>query len=118
MGDYQPYVPVCLDILDPNNEVPDWDLNTKPSPEDTAEDQFKGNKRIAENSPEGSLARKRKPENYVNDWQIAEFLEAYINGTATAPNYTDSNWLENEVTTDYGQTDSIHNVENVNDNLV
>ena len=114
---YLQYVPVSLDIIDPNNEVPDWDLNTKPTLKESSENEFKGSKRVAENSPEGSLARKKRPEGYINDWKIAEFLEAYINGTATAPNYVDSDWLEREAQNEYGHSNTTYNVEGGNDHI-
>merc|ERR1712112_407835 len=49
--DYQAYVPVSLDIVDPNNVVPNWDLNTKAINENYAAEGFKGPKRIADGSP-------------------------------------------------------------------
>merc|ERR1712081_19437 len=99
--DYRQYVPVSLYVIDPNCEVPEWDLNTKPEGNDRTTDKFKGPKRSAESSPEGSIARKRKTNSHIDDWQIAEFLEAYINGTATEPKYGDADWLETEVTSNY-----------------
>ena len=113
--DYRQYVPVSLDIIDPNNEVPEWDLNTKPDTNANPEDNFKGQKRVAEGSPDGSLARKKKHDTYINEWQVAEFLEAYINGTATTPKYGDANWLESEAQTEYSQTDTTFNVEDTGD---
>merc|ERR1712112_568215 len=101
-----------LDVIDPNCEVPEWDLNTKPDDKDEADDKFKGTKRAADSSPEGSNARKKKSNNYIDVWQVAEFLEAFINGTATEPNYGDADWLEAEVTTSYDTVhDSTYNVE-------
>merc|ERR1712081_54263 len=111
------YVPISLDMIDPNCEVPEWDLNTKPNANPEPSEQSKGTKRTAAGSPEGSMARKRNHESYIDDWQIAKFLEAYINGTATTPNYGDSNWLEGEVTTEYGndQSNTTYNVEESHD---
>merc|ERR1711954_24689 len=86
--DYQAYVPVSLDIIDPNNVVPNWDLNTNANNQNPAAENFKGTKRIAEGSPEGSIARKKKHEDNIYDWQVAEFLSAFIDGTVTAPNYS------------------------------
>merc|ERR1712081_86743 len=113
--DYRQYRPVSLDVLDPNCEVPEWDLNTKPDDKDETNDNFKGPKRAAESSPEGSNARKRKSNNYIDVWQVAEFLEAFLNGTATEPKYGDADWLEAEVTNNFdnGQN-TTYNVESNN----
>ena len=59
--------------------------------------------------------RKKKHDTFINEWQVAEFLEAYINGTATTPNYGDSNWLENEAQHEYGQSNSTYNVDDAGD---
>merc|ERR1711954_196924 len=99
--DYRQYRPVSLDVLDPNCEVPEWDLNTKPDDKDETNDNFKGPKRAAESSPEGSNARKRKSNTYIDVWQVAEFLEAFLNGTATEPKYGDADWLEEEVANNF-----------------
>merc|ERR1711954_508488 len=104
--DYQSYVPVSLDIIDPNNVVPNWDLNTKADVTVPTAEVFKGNKRTAESSPEGSLARKN-----IDDWQVAEFLGAYIGGTATEPNYSVANWLEREADTNYSQSNTTFSVD-------
>merc|ERR1711954_419095 len=107
--------PVSLDIVDPNNDVPDWDLNTQTDNDESSTNKFKGTKRTADGSPEGSLARKKKHEGFINDWQVAEFLSAYIDGTATTPNYSDANWLETEADTDYGHTNTTYSLEEVTD---
>merc|ERR1711954_463083 len=113
--DYRQYVPVSLDVIDPNCEVPEWDLNTKAEDKDEVDDNFKGAKRGAECSPEGSNARKKKTYTHIDDWQIAEFLEAFINGTATEPNYGDADWLETEVTSNYNSDqNTTYNVESNN----
>merc|ERR1711954_393321 len=112
--DYRKYVPVSLAVIDPNNDVPDCDLNTKSDTTENPEDQFKGQKEIAKNSPKGSLARKKKHDSFINAWQVAEFLEAYINGTATTLSYGDTNWLETEAQTEYRQTNTTYSVEEVN----
>merc|ERR1711954_253461 len=113
--DYSQYRPVSLDVIDPNCEVPEWDLNTKPEDKDDVDDKFKGTKRAAESSPEGSNARKKKSNHYIDVWQVAEFLEAFINGTATEPNYGDADWLETEVTSNYdNDQNTTYNVESNN----
>merc|ERR1711954_596759 len=116
--DYRQYRPVSLDVIDPNCEVPDWDLNTKPADKESPDVNFKGPKRTAESSPEGSIARKKKSNNFIDVWQVAEFLEAFLNGTATEPNYGDADWLEAEVTTSYDTVhDSTYNVEGSHSNI-
>merc|ERR1712081_119824 len=115
--DYRQYVPISLEMIDPNCEVPEWDLNTKADNIPEPAEQFKGNKRAAAGSPEGSMARKRTHDSYIDDWQIAEFLEAYINGTATTPKYGDSNWLDGEASTEYSseQSNTTYNVDEVHE---
>merc|ERR1711954_102117 len=82
--DYVPYRRVTLQMIDPNDEVPEWDLVSKTIPEETNEN----GKRNAAESPEGKPAPKRQ----VNIWQVSEFLWAFLEGTQTAANYEDLQW--------------------------
>ena len=47
--DYVPYRKVTIEMIDPNDEVPEWDLNSKDDPEKPNEN----GKRGAPDSPEG-----------------------------------------------------------------
>merc|ERR1711954_290963 len=47
----------------------------------------KGEKRLAEESPENQKQMKRK--RFVPEWQIGEFLWMYLEGTKTAPEYAE-----------------------------
>merc|ERR1711954_6228 len=78
--DYVPYRKVTVNMIDPNEEVPEWDLNCKI--DDETEENENG-KRTAADSPEGKPASKRN----VHSWQISEFIWAYLEGTQTAPSY-------------------------------
>merc|ERR1711954_336624 len=54
--DYRPYVKIDLKTIDPNNEVPEWDLTykrTNPFDKDVT-----GNRRRAEESPENQNMKK------------------------------------------------------------
>ena len=57
-------------------------------------------KRGAVESPEGHKSKRSN----IDDWQVQEFVWAFLEGTATSPNYTNLTWeledtnvLENEV---------------------
>merc|ERR1711954_265611 len=78
MGDYVPYRKVTLKMIDPNEEVPEWDLNCK-TPEEPEENE--NGKRNAPESPEGRPASKKN----IHSWQVSEFIWAYLEGTQTAP---------------------------------
>ena len=96
--DYRPYVTIPIEDLDPNNTVPDWntvskDKNVANNEKTTNNsDQRKGNKRGASNSPEDARTRKRMNGEEIDDWQVAEFLFAFLEGTATRPKYENLDW--------------------------
>merc|ERR1712081_66769 len=93
---YVPYRKVTLEMIDPNNEVPEWDLTCKDDPKNDS-DENKNGKRQASESPLGKPAAKR----HVNDWQISEFIWSYLEGTQTATNYDYLPWeLEEEAAND------------------
>lgn len=58
----------------------------------------KGQKKGTEGSPEGFMPKKKRN---IKDWQIAEFLYAFIEGTAIQPRYGKAHWLEHEVETEF-----------------
>merc|ERR1711954_203977 len=49
----------------------------------------KEKKRLAEESPENQKTQKRKK--FVPEWQIGEFLWTFLEGTKTAPEYSEEN---------------------------
>merc|ERR1711954_468994 len=103
--DYRPYVSVSLKDIDPNDSVPDWDLvmgKKKESPAGATPSnpfdwQTKG-KRGASSSPEDRLTKRRNQEE-IDDWQVAEFVHAFLEGTATKPKYQNLDW-QSEAATD------------------
>merc|ERR1711954_360771 len=95
--DYVPYRKVTIKMIDPNNEVPEWDLNCK-IPETTEENE--NGKRNAPDSPEGRPESKRN----IQSWQVSEFIWAYLEGTQTAPNYEDIE-VESEEVPDEGENE-------------
>merc|ERR1711954_102742 len=104
MGDYRPYVKIDLSTIDPNGEIPDWELSykrTNPCSQSTLFPIEKDKKRLAEESPENQKIQKRKK--FVPEWQIGEFLWTFLEGTKSAPEYSEEN-LELE-------TDSVDNNE-------
>merc|ERR1711954_20114 len=84
--DYVPYRKVEIQTIDPNQKVPDWELTTKDK--DTEEVVNSNGKREASSSPIGKSA----PKKLVNDWQLSEFIWAYLEGTQTKPQYDDKQW--------------------------
>ena len=81
-NDYRPYVKIDIKTLDPNGEVPKWDLTfgrTNPFSKEG------GIKRQAEESPENQNIRKKR--NAVPEWKIGEFLWMFLEGTKTTPDY-------------------------------
>merc|ERR1711954_261250 len=80
------------EAIDPNGDVPEWDLVSRKKDQAKEVNPFsipKQGKRVAEESPEDQ--RKKKHSN-VDDWQVAEFLHAYLEGTQVAPKYGDLDW--------------------------
>ena len=93
-NDYRPYVSVPIKDLDPNDDVPEWELVSKSSiPRENEKNPFDWKKmpgkRGASQSPENSQRSKRQN---VSIWQIAEFLHSFLEGTATTPKYSDLDW--------------------------
>merc|ERR1712081_16740 len=95
----RPYVSVDINDIDPNGTVPDWDLvmdkrkaearNIRPNnPYDW---NTKLGKRNASRSSEDRSAKRSNREE-VDDFQIAEFIHAFLEGTATKPRYETLNW--------------------------
>merc|ERR1712081_43356 len=97
--DYRPYVSIKLEDLDPNGMVPEWDLVMDRRKDDNSQDKVKnpfdwntkGPKRNASRSPE-DRSSKRSNREEVDDFQIAEFIHAFLEGTATKPRYQNLNW--------------------------
>merc|ERR1711954_374492 len=80
--DYRPYVKVDIETIDPNGEVPGWELSCKRVNPFEAD---KGNKRSGEESPENQTARKRNRN--IPEWKVGEFLWEFLEGTKTKPDY-------------------------------
>merc|ERR1712081_44709 len=78
-----PYVKVEIHTLDPNGEVPQWELAVNRV--NPFEGRDKGNKRPAEDSPENQNQRKKNRE--VPEWKVGEFIWMYLEGTKTKPDY-------------------------------
>merc|ERR1711954_501602 len=80
--DWKPYRKIEIFMIDPNNEVPSWDLSTKKdqpqkdtvNPYDVSK---QAGKRGAIESPEGHLSKRSN----MDDWQIQEFVWAYLKDT-------------------------------------
>merc|ERR1712115_67272 len=87
-------------MIDPNNEIPDWELSfkrTNPCSQPTSIALNKEKKRQVEESPENQKELKRK--RFVPEWQIGEFLWMYLEGMKTAPEYKEVNIeFETEIT--------------------
>merc|ERR1711954_464366 len=102
--DYRPYRSINLADIDPNNSVPDWDLvmsKKKDSPANATPsnpfDWQKKGKRGASSSPENRVTKRRNREE-IDDWQIAEFVHAFLEGTATRPKYQNLDWQSESAT--------------------
>merc|ERR1711954_488903 len=91
--DYKPYRKVEIKNIDPNNDVPLWDLTSRKSNPQTERinpfDAMKtAGKRGATESPEGHKSKRGN----IDHWQVQEYLWAYLEGTITEPNYTNLMW--------------------------
>merc|ERR1711954_155617 len=100
--DYRPYVRVEINTINPNNEVPEWELSTNRVNPFTKLD--KGNKRTAEESPENQKAKKKNKE--IPEWRVGEFLWEFLEGTKTKPDYETE-----DVEVDELEEDDMTNVE-------
>ena len=94
---WKPFRKVDIAVIDPNNEVPKWDLITSSSryvPDTVNPFDITKNpgKRGAIVSPE---ARAKKRTN-IDDWQIVEFVWAFLEGTKTVPEYKNLTWEQEE----------------------
>merc|ERR1711954_186769 len=93
---YKPFRKVDLKVIDPNGEIPEWDLSVSsrrgPTPASNPFDITKNpGKRGAVESPETRTSKRGR----IDDWQICEFIWAFLEGTKTEPNYKNLTW-ENE----------------------
>merc|ERR1712081_151988 len=97
--DYRPYISINLNDIDPNDTVPDCDLvmdkrktdTTNPRTNNPYDWNTKAGKRNASRSPEDRSSKRTNREE-VDDFQIAEFIHAFLEGTATKPRYETLNW--------------------------
>merc|ERR1711954_213928 len=92
-NDYKPYRRVEIKNIDPNNDVPAWDLTNKNNAPQVDKvnpyDAMKqAGKRGAIESPEGHRSKRGN----IDDWQVQEFLWAYLDGTVTEPQYSNLTW--------------------------
>merc|ERR1711954_52301 len=94
--DYVPYRKVTIKMIDPNEEVPEWDWNCK-IPKEPEENE--NGKRNAPDSPEGKPASKKN----IHSWQVSEFIWAYLEGTQTAPSYNEVDVETDEVADENGE---------------
>merc|ERR1711954_627990 len=104
--DYRPYVSVSINDIDPNDTVPAWDLvmskrktpDAAPEARSEFDWQTKAGKRNASRSPEDRKNKRNNRED-INNWQIAEFIHAFLVGTTTKPKYTNLDWRVEAATT-------------------
>merc|ERR1711954_285980 len=95
--DYRPYVSVSLADIDPNDTVPGWELvmsgrkTTPVTPKAGPFDWQKPGKRNASRSPEDRSSKRSNRED-IDDWQIAEFIHEFLEGTRTKPRYQNLDW--------------------------
>merc|ERR1711954_72751 len=81
-NDYRPYVKVEIKTLDPNGEVPEWELSYGRVNPFSREG---GTKRQAEESPKNQKSTKKRIS--VPEWKVWEFLWMFLEGTKTTPDY-------------------------------
>merc|ERR1712112_727454 len=101
---WKPFRKVDIPVIDPNGEVPKWDLSVsvaRPGANTTNPFDITKNpgKRGAIEYPEPRVSKRAN----IDDWQICEFVWAFLEGTKTVPNYKNLDWelekptLEEEV---------------------
>merc|ERR1711954_567578 len=91
--DYKPYRKIDIESLDPNGDVPNWDLVTADEKKDYKHSNppvagKDAGKREASSSPEGH----RSKRSHIDKWQVQEFVWAFLEGTATTPKYSNLTW--------------------------
>merc|ERR1711954_565601 len=109
--DYKPYRKIDIESLDPNGDVPNWDLVTADEKKNEKHSNpsaagKNAGKKEASSSPEGHRSKRV----HIDEWQVQEFVWAFLEGTATTPKYTNLTWeleeneeeMENE---NYGETE-------------
>merc|ERR1711954_393091 len=91
--DWKPYRRIELKHVDPNHKVPDWDLvstgNKQPI---NAVNPFDAGKQAGKRGPIESPEGRQSKRSNIDDFQILEFVWAYLEGTATQPRYSTLNW--------------------------
>merc|ERR1712081_120832 len=97
---WKPFRRVEISVIDSNEEVPKWDLSTSnkkyvPDAENPFDITKNPGKRGAIESPE---ARAKNRSN-IDDWQVCEFVWAFLEGTKTVPEYKNLTWEQEETTT-------------------
>merc|ERR1711954_50196 len=90
---WKPFRKVDISMIDPNKEVPKWDLTVssrKNNSNDINPFDITKNpgKRGAIESPETRASKRTN----IDDWQICEFVWAFLEGTKTVPNYRNLTW--------------------------
>merc|ERR1712081_128833 len=91
--DWKPYRRIELDHIDPNSEVPDWDLVSRSCSQPiNAVNPFDAEKQAGKRGPIESPEGRRAKRSNIDDFQVLEFVWAYLEGTATQPRYANLNW--------------------------
>merc|ERR1711954_466885 len=91
--DWKPYRRIELEHIDLNNEVPDWDLVSRSCSQPTnAVNPFDAEKQAGKRGPIESPEGRRSKRSNIDDFQVLEFVWAYLEGTATQPRYANLNW--------------------------
>ena len=103
---WRPYRKVEISVVDPNGEVPKWDL-TKKGDNIISKDAnpFDVTKQPGKRGPVESPEDRRAKRTNIDDWQVCEFLWAFLEGTKTTPEYKNLTW-EKEKDDDEIQIDS------------
>merc|ERR1711954_531704 len=111
--DYVTYRKVSLKMIYPNNEVPEWDLTSNIHLKNDKPEENENGKRGAPESPEVRPAAKIQ----ISDWQISEFIWAYLEGPQTTAQYNNLEWeLEAEENEEAKEDSDEDEPENIQEN--
>merc|ERR1711954_618009 len=92
---WKPYRKVEIHVIDPNGNVPKWDLTKNDAMNTTNNvNSFNITKQPGKRGPVESLERRASKRSNIDDWQVCEFIWAFLEGTKTTPEYKDLTWEE------------------------
>merc|ERR1711954_194442 len=98
---WKPYRKIEINVIDPNGHVLGWDLTKKNSNTmNNLVNPFDITKQPGKRGPVESPERRAAKRSNIDDWQVVEFVWAFLEGTKTTPEYKNLTWEEERAVED------------------